>query len=220
MPKCPLSLMEQSSRSKSGLVPKSNRMFLSEGLNSKKFHEHSSTTFWVETRRSSAVAEIPCEVLRHVLANRWRWLSGLIRIYLGFHLGFRLFSETSGFITETSVWHTVTSQLFNTPLLFNAPDEGIPKDICSVFGIRKLESTCYKPCWLMVSSLVLTQCTHVNDVKDGQTDGHTSHDSRGDRTASRCTAMYNVRCIWCICFAGKNWKLILYPGPDPDKSQI
>ena len=39
----------------------------------------------------------------------------------------------------------MTSQLFNAPLLFNASNEGYPKDICSVFDLCELESPGYNP---------------------------------------------------------------------------
>jgi len=52
---------------------------------------------------------------------------------------------------------------FQHPSPINAPDEGIPEDICSLLGVCKLESLQSSANCLMISSVISTQYTRVTD---------------------------------------------------------
>ena len=67
----------------------------------------------------------------------------------------------------------MTSQLFNNPLLFNAPDEGSVKImfhvLCTQTRVPRDNSA------LLLDSAVVS--THYTSVKDGQTDAQTPYHS-------------------------------------------
>ena len=87
----------------------------------------------------------------------------------------------------------MTSQLFNNPLLFNAPDEGSVKImfhvLCTQTRVPRDNSA------LLLDSAVVS--THYTSVKDGQTDAQTPyhsiysamHASRGKKTFKLCSAI-------------------------------
>ena len=101
-------------------------------------------------------------------------------------------------------------QLFNTPLLFNVPDERSPKNICSVFGVHRLQVQSSANC-MMMSSDVSTQYTRMSDGWTYTARQHIpryEYASRGKNVFQKiynCTPITEKNCcILYVAFSGSS----------------